>query len=205
MRKPRSTRKRVSYALWYSAERSRVIYFGATAMRFVTLLVGSLLLVVVAVALLVSTPELGDVGGKPHERFSTMASGGSGSARHANVLWLGGFFGAAAIAYYVALMAFGARKDSSLRGLGKPLAASFGVALAFWVWLLVSYARTMDGGAVSFFLTLPGPSAIMLYGLFPVTILFNLLYVIGYNRWILTEEDYQEYKRIVAKIRSRSL
>ena len=173
-------------------------------MRFLTLLVGSLLLVIVAVALLLSTPELGDVGGKPHERFSTMASGGSGSARHSNVLWLGGLFGAAALVYCVALMAFGARKDSSLRGLGKPLAASLGVSLAFWVWLLVSYARTMDGGAVSFFLTLPGPSAIMLYGLFPVTILFNLLYVIGYNRWILSADDYQEYKRLVERIQSRS-
>ena len=183
--------------------RPRVIYFGATAMRFLTLLVGSRLLVIVAVALLLSTPELGDVDGKPHERFSTMASGGSGSARHANVLWLGGLFGAAALAYCVALMAFGARKSASLRGLGPPLAASLAVALAFWVWLLVSYARTMDGGTVSFFLTLPGPSAIMLYGLFPVTILFNLLYVIGYKRWILTENDYQEYERVIEKIREK--
>ena len=173
-------------------------------MRLLTLLVGSLLLVIAAVALLLLTPELGDVGGKPHEQFSTMVSGGSGSARHANVLWLGGLFGAASLVYFVALMAFGARKGASLRGLGKPLAASLGVALAFWVWLLVSYVRTMDGGAVSFFLTLPGPSAIMLYGLFPVTILFNLLYVIGYNRWILTEDDYREYQRLVEKHRSRS-
>jgi hypothetical protein len=44
----------------------------------------------------------------------------------------------------------------------------------------------------------------MLYGFFPVTILFNLLYVIGFNRWILTEEDYQEYKRLVAERRGRS-
>ena len=101
-------------------------------------------------------------------------------------------------------MAFGARKGASLRGLGRPLAASLVVCLAFWVWLLVSYARAIDGGAVSFFLTLPGPSAIMLYGFFPVTILFNLLYVIGFNRWVLTEEDYQEYKRLVAERRGRS-
>ncbi len=173
-------------------------------MRLLTLLVGSLLLVVAVVVALLLTPELGDVGGKPHEQFSTMASGGSGSARHANVLWLGGLFGAASLVFFVALMAFGARKGASLRGLGRPLAASLVICLAFWVWLLVSYARTMDGGTVSFFGALPGPSAIMLYGFFPVTILFNLLYVIGFNRWILTEDDYQEYKRLVAERRGRS-
>ena len=113
----------------------------------------------------------------------------------------GGF---ACLGSYVALMAFGARKDSSLRGLGPPLAIGLGVALAFWVWLLVSYAHTMDGAAVSFFLALPRPSAIMLYGLFPVTILFNLLYVIGYKRWILTESDYQEYERVVKQIREQN-
>jgi hypothetical protein len=53
-------------------------------------------------------------------------------------------------------------------------------------------------------LTLPGPSAIMLYGLFPATILFNLLYVIGYNRWILTQDDYKEYERVVKKIREKN-
>ena len=173
-------------------------------MRLLTLLVGSLLLVIAVVVALLLTPELGDVGGTPHEQFSTMASGGSGSARHANVMWLGGLFGAASLVFFAALMAFGARKGTSLRGLGRPLAASLVICLAFWVWLLVSYAGAMDGGAVSFFLALPGPSAIMLYGFFPVTILFNLLYVIGYNRWILTEEDYQEYKRLVAERRGRS-
>ena len=173
-------------------------------MRLLTFLVGSLLLIIAVVVALLLTPELGDVGGKPHEQFSTMASGGSASARHANVLWLGGLFGAASLVFFVALMAFGARKGASLRGLGRPLAASLVVCLSFWVWLLVSYARTMDNGAVSFFLTLPEPSAIMLYGFFPVTILFNLLYVIGFNRWILTEEDYQEYKRLVAERRGRS-
>ena len=173
-------------------------------MRILTLLVGSLLLVIAVVVALLLTPQLGDVGGKPHERFSTMSSGGSGSARHANVLWLGGLFGAASLVFFVALMAFGARQGASLRGLGRPLAASLVICLAFWVWLVVSYARTMNGGAVPFFLALPGPSAIMLYGLFPVTTLFNLLYVIGFNRWILTEEDYQKYKRLVAERRGRS-
>ena len=173
-------------------------------MRLLTFLVGSLLLIIAVVVALLFTPELGDVGGKPHGQFSTMASGGSASVRHANVLWLGGLFGAASLIFFVALMAFGARKGASLRGLGRPLAASLVVCLSFWVWLLVSYARTMDNGAVSFFLTLPEPSAIMLYGFFPVTILFNLLYVIGFKQWVLTEEDYQEYKRLITERRNRS-
>jgi hypothetical protein len=48
------------------------------------------------------------------------------------------------------------------------------------------------------FLALPAPSAIMLYVLLPVTALLTAFYVIGFQRWILTEDDLAEYERLLA-------
>jgi hypothetical protein len=170
-------------------------------MRWLALLLCSLLLLIGVVAAITLTPEVGDVGGAPHERFSTMARGGSGFERHENVLELGGLFGAGCLLFFTALMAFGARKGSSARGLAVPLLLTLGLNLGCWFWILVRY---WDDASPVFFLALPIPVAIMIYGLFPSTILFNLLYVLGYRRWILTDEDFEAYERLLAKRRERS-
>ena len=99
-------------------------------MRLLTLLVGSLLLIIAVVVALLLTPELGDVGGKPHEQFSTMASGGSASARHANVLWLGGLFGAASLVFFVALMV-----PKMKRGRGPPRGSGGERSRVYSCWL----------------------------------------------------------------------
>ncbi len=173
-------------------------------MRFLVPLLGSLVLLVAVTTAILLTPEVGDVGGKPHEQFATMASGGSGVERHENVLWLGGLFGAFTLLFLVALMGFGARKDDSSRGLLGPLSVSLALSLGAWVCLLVSYTQYARGDSETFFLALPAPSAIMLYALFPLTIFFNLLYVVGFERWILTHEDYEDYERLLAKRRGRA-
>ncbi len=173
-------------------------------MRFLVPLLGSLVLLVAVTTAILLTPEVGDVGGTPHEQFATMASGGSGVERHQNVFWLGGLFGAFTLLFLVALMGFGARKGQSLRGLQAPLLASLALSLGAWVCLLVSYAQYVRRDSETFFLALPAPSAIMLYALFPLTILFNLLYVVGFDRWVLTPKDYEDYERLLAKRRDRA-
>ena len=168
-------------------------------MRFLVPLLGSLLLLVTVTTAILLTPEVGDVGGKPHDQFATMSSGGSGVERHENVLWLGGLFGAVTLLFLVALMGFGARKGASSRGLHGPLLVSLALSLGAWVWLLVSYTHYLRGDSETFFLALPAPSAVMLYALFPLTILFNLLYVVGFDRWVLTPKDYEDYERLLAQ------
>ena len=43
----------------------------------------------------------------------------------------------------------------------------------------------------------PLPTAIMLYGLWAMPLVFVVLYVVKFDRWIVTEEDMTRFREIV--------
>ena len=161
-------------------------------MRILPVVVNLVLLIIVVVAI-VLTPEVGDVGGADHERFQTMSRGGDGAERHDNVFWLGAAFGALTLSFCAALMAL----DGQRRGLGLAVLGTLVLNVAVWLWLLASYSSYLSGDEVSFVLALPGPTAILVYVLYPVSFGFNLLYVVGYKRWVLSDDDLEAYQRLV--------
>ena len=61
--------------------------------------------------------------------------------------------------------------------------------LAYW-----AYARTGSGPLAGSF---PRPTAIMLYGLWPIQAVFVVIYVWAFDRWIFTAEDQEKFQQIV--------
>ncbi len=157
---------------------------------------------VVLVTMLV--PEGEHAQGLEHPSFATMRHGGSGVARHAGILWLGGAFGGLAITLFVALMAFGTRRGDSLRGLGPKLILGLVAYLAAWSWLVFAYRGYMNEPDHSLVLGFPLPTAIMLFVLWPVSIVFNLVFVVGVKHWVLSDQDHERYQQLVAQIREKS-
>jgi hypothetical protein len=148
-------------------------------------------------------PQVEGGNGVVHAEFSSMWHGGSGIARHGHVIWLGWLLGVASMVMFVVLMAFGARKGERLRGLGPPLLAGTAVYLGAWTWLCLAYADYLKEASHPLVAALPVPTAIMLYVLFPVSVVFNLFFVIGFKRWILSPEDFARYQRLLTEKRRR--
>ena len=125
-------------------------------------------------------------------------SGAPGGSRQSPVvLALGWAFGVAMTVLFALVMAFGVRKGSSdVRGLGRPLTVVTLINLAAWTLLVLSYRHYLGRGGRTLFLAMPVPSAVMLYLFFPLQALFNLLFVAGYERWVLTPGDWRQYSRI---------
>jgi len=159
-----------------------------------------LALCAVVVALML-TPQVEGQTGTAHPSFETMRHGGAGAERHARVLWLGWGFGALSILSFVALIAFGARKAGGLRGLGWPLICGLAVYLGLWTWLVVAYRDYVSEAAHPLVAAFPLPTAIMLYALWPVPALFGVYFVAGFDAWIYSEDDLEEYRRLLARDR----
>jgi hypothetical protein len=156
--------------------------------------------VVVAVMLL---PEADDAYGVVHPEFSTMKHGGSGVDRHAQVLWHGWAFGALVMLTAVSLMAFGVGRNGRARGLGPRLGVAATVYLAIFTCLVVAYSGYMNETTHRLYLGFPAPTAIMLFLFLPFSTVFNSLFVIGFKRWVLSDEDAAEYQRLVSDRRRR--
>lgn len=155
----------------------------------------SLLLLAIGIAWVV--PPAPGVGGGPHPDFSTLSRGGPGAARHASLLPVGWAFGALSILNFVLLIAFAVRRSDHLQRIGSYLVAGFLIYLGVFTWLMAAYARQMDEPAGILYLGFPLPTAIMLYILFPISTIFNILFVVGFRSWVLTEEDEARYLKIV--------
>jgi hypothetical protein len=156
-----------------------------------------LILMWVAVIGVMMLPEVEGGYGVDHQDFPTMKHGGSGSARHAEVLWYGWVFGALVFALVVSLVAVGSAKKNSLRGFGPWLAVEAAALIGIWTWLIVAYRGYMTEPTHELFLGFPAPTAIMIYALVPCMVALNLMLIAGYKRWVLSDSDYEEYARML--------
>jgi hypothetical protein len=102
----------------------------------------------------------------------------------------------------VTLLSFGLRsipRQRIILLLGGILYLGIFLAMAF------SYRDTIDGPLVhppELFLGLPVATAWMIYGLGGFPLFFALLYMIHFDRWVLTPEDHQAFRDAVEESRT---
>lgn len=149
------------------------------------------------------TPPPDGSHGAAHPDFATMLTGGD-PQRHAPTLWLGWGVGLTQILLTSAMIALGMRRPGDgfagdLRGLGKPLMGGTLLYAVVWTFLILTYQGSMDGGSGTLYLALPAPTAVMIYLLWPVPLVFAAFFVFGFRRWVLSEEDQEAFARIVAR------
>lgn len=138
-------------------------------------------------------PDAG-VGGVAHPEHSTMRHGGSGD-RHDGVLWVGWLFGVAMFGVFVALIAFGARHR--IRDIGPWLGLATAAVIGAWTWVVFAYRDYLGDPDPALYLALPAPTAIMIYLFWPLGGAFVLFFVLGFHRWVLSDDDFETYKRLV--------
>ncbi len=150
-------------------------------------LVGALMLV----------PDAPDHHGVTHLDFPSMLQGGPGEERHARVLWFGWAFGALQIVFFPSLMAFGAQKKQGLRGLGKPLLFGLAAHMAIWTLCVLTYRVYLNEPTHTLVLGLPATTAIMLYGMWFTPTIYTFLFVLGFKRWYLTDQDLADFDHLM--------
>ncbi len=134
------------------------------------------------------------VSGATHPRFPSMDHGGSGLLRHEPVLGLGWAFGILQLALVVGCLALGVRQDR----VRVPLAA-IGFLIAATVTMMVVSYRGYLVDPAPVFLALPVPTAWFLYGFWPAQFLVVGLYVLLFDRAIVTRQDMDRFREILAR------
>ena len=141
--------------------------------------------------------------GEQHPDHIEMNQGGDGT-RHqqGHTLLLGVTFGVLQIILFVTLLSFGLRAIPQQR---ITLLVGAIIYLGIFLAMVLSYRATIAGGVThppKLFLGLPVATAWMIYGLGGIPLFFALLYVIRFDRWVLTPEDHQVFRDAVEEARS---
>lgn len=125
--------------------------------------------------------------GSLHSEFkATMYQGSTGSDRLGNVRWIGLGFALLQALFFVTSLLLGTRKRGALLIWFVTGAVLY---LASFVALVVAESMYVEGGAREIVLGLPVPTAIMIYVIGGVPVLFSVIYVWQFDRWVLKPED----------------
>ncbi len=171
-------------------------------MRIPAAIFAILVALCVVVLVVLTFDERPDSRGLDHPAVKEMRLGGS-AERHDPVLAWGFVYGLLSIVLFTAIMALGLRRRGRLPA-GSARALLCGLALFALVFTLLvrSYvAYGEPGSEPSLFGSFPRPTAWMLYGLWPVPFLFALLYMWNFDRWVISEDEVEEFERLVQESR----
>ncbi len=175
-------------------------------MKVDQLLFASVLFLCAVVAAIVIAPDAG-VGGITHPEHSTMRHSGVGvpsedaTPETGSNLWLGWLFGVAVIVIFSALIAFGAQHR--IRDFAPWLTLVTLTVIGAWSWLVYAYRGYLSDPAPELYLYLPAPTAIMTYLFWPLSGMFVLFFVLGFRHWVLSEEDFETYRRLLDSDRNQ--
>ena len=179
---------------------SRGDLFSTLTVNLDKVLFAIILAMAALIGFLLTVPEAPGGHGFQHPDFSTMWHG---SERHGALLWVGWAFGVLFYMFAFTLAALGARQRDRLRGVGPRLFFGFVGCVAVWTFLIFVYRDYSNEVEHNLFLTLPAPTAVMLFGLFPSALVFSLSFSIGFKRWVYSDEDAAAYERVLRDRRQR--
>lgn len=162
-------------------------------MRTCGLIFAVLFLLCVVLALWLAQPEPAAGHGVAHPDLASMDQGGD-PQRHAGRLWLGWLFGSLQIVLFVACLRLGVKPGQTSSWL---FVLAGGVYVAAFSLLMIAYANGTAGSR--FVLGYPLPTALLVYGLWPVAFLFVVLYVFKYRSWIYSPEDARRFAALKAE------
>ena len=139
--------------------------------------------------------------GTTHDRFSSLDHGGPGADRRGPVWWLGLSFGLLQLGLIMGCLALPVKRLEQVRA---PLVISGLVLAAIFVVMAVTYRGYAGDATPPLLLALPIPTAWFLYAFWPAQFLVVALYVLVYERSIVTNEDMTRFREIVDTHRRRA-
>lgn len=167
------------------------------------LILGLLLATCILIGVILSIPERPEGYDYTHPDYVTMQRGPDSMERHGGVIWLGLSFAVLQFCIFTCLIALSLNKQGRLRKFKKPLLAGLLLNVGVFSLIIISYltyARDGTGGLVGSF---PQPTALMLYGLGPIQIVFAIIYILYFDRAIFTTEDLKQFQQLVKERRQQ--
>ena len=172
-------------------------------MRTGWLLLGICLALAVVLGLILVVPAAPNGRGLPHPEIAGMFVGGDPS-RHLELMGLGWVFAMLMSGLCSALLWLGFVTKHRRPGRRRALLFSLPWLPIVFTGLFSSYDRFMVDPASGWWWGLPGATAWMLYGLWLAPLVFVVVYVAGFERWVYGPEEAKRFEALVRGARQRA-
>ncbi len=135
------------------------------------------------------------------DAISVLQSTG-GLAERPEAIWLGYGMGLLILALMATCVWIGLRKQDAGTPLSRLIMIGFVAYAVVFTAMTITYAAyTRSPSEAAFFGGFPPPTAWMLYGMWHFPLLLVVLYMVRFDRWVLTEQDLQRFRKLVEENR----
>lgn len=165
---------------------------------FITLL-GILLFLLLLIGVASFYQPIPGLTGSPHPDFAGMKISPDNTDLYSHSKWIGYLFAMGLIAMFVTILIIGSRRNGKLTGMTKGLVI-FGViyAIVFSMMIFSNWSYVNDTNH-QFFWQMPKPTAWMIYGVWLSPLVVTAIYVLNFERWVISPEDEKELKAFLSK------
>lgn len=135
-----------------------------------------------------------------HESFPTMQHSGTSVAESADAKWLAYFFGVGILLIFVLTLALGAQKSSPSKNrfIIRLIVTGALIYLFAFTAMVIAYWQFTGEQSIKYVLGFPLPTALMLFALGAAPFVFTIFYILKFDDWIITPEELQQFRTIVA-------
>lgn len=142
-------------------------------------------------------PDLQGPQGVVHPDFDSMrrASPAAGSS----TVMLGWFFGVVVTVLVFLMFGLGVARRRSFRGVGWPLVLVLIATIVSWTAVVAAYQGYVNDAGQSLLFGWPLPTALLVFLMFPAMLLINIVFVIYFPKSIMTEEDLDQFEKVIAE------
>ncbi len=171
-------------------------------MKLPWILFALLLVLCVIVAIAMAIPEPPGGYSSEHPTYKSMHSSNDGGGRHARILWVGAIWGVVQITFIVSCLALGMANRGRLGNRKWVFILGLLIWQTIFVLLVISYGQYTEGSR-ELYLSFPAPTALLLYGLWPLPIFFVIVYIVSFRRWVINRDGLEKFEEIVRARRQR--
>ena len=168
-------------------------------MKLIQAIFAVLVIILGMLVWLMLIPEPPGVGGTAHAVFPGMNIGGDGLARLGGQGPLIYALQMLTLLLTYLLVALGISEQRRSVMFWSLLMLACAVSMAIWSAIYLTYFSYLESAEIAIALGFPLPTTLMLFGIFPGGGLLCLLYIIGFRRFIYTEEDEVAYEALRAR------
>lgn len=142
-------------------------------------------------------PAPDSISGNLHPIFPSMSQGGDAS-RHDGFLALGWLFGALQIILFVVCIWVSICGEKTHRWV---VIVCGGAYLLIFTMLMISYRQGVI--EAPFILGFPLPTTLLVFGMWPMAVVFSILYVVKFRSWVYSPQDQEVFENLKAEMNSK--
>ena len=172
-------------------------------MKFI---LGLVSLVLVLIVIMMSSTQLPGLTGTIDHTHSSLIVSGVPISELIILKWVGLIMGLCVVSIFLSAVAIGAHRKDSIQELSIRNRIIIGSILYIGVycWMVISWWDYSTNNAFEYFLGLPIPTAIMMFGLLFSPAFLSYFYITKFDSWVYSSEDERAFQLILERKKNRT-